>query len=125
LALTLCLDTNAALFTDASAALVNLPDYLNHLETVNFLSQYQGDIAAAKSSGKVFHIGETNTAACHGKDGVSNTMGALLWEIDYALLGATVGVDRLFFHNGKGGFVYSMWEPLPVNDSTPAHINPT
>ncbi|KAF2180894.1 glycoside hydrolase family 79 protein [Zopfia rhizophila CBS 207.26] len=111
--------------TNASAAQVQLPDYVNHLKTVEFVTQYQGEIVAAKSAGTVFHIGETNSAGCHGMDGVSNTMGALLWEIDYALLGATLGVDRLFFHNGKGGFYYSMWEPLPLDASTPAHINPT
>ncbi|OCT47376.1 hypothetical protein CLCR_03380 [Cladophialophora carrionii] len=102
-----------------------LTTYINHLETVDFVSQYQGEIAAAKSAGASFHIGETNSAGCHGKDGVSNTLGALLWEIDYALIAAAAGVDRLFFHNGVGGFYYAMWEPLPANSTTPAHINPT
>ncbi|EXJ59619.1 hypothetical protein A1O7_03765 [Cladophialophora yegresii CBS 114405] len=104
---------------------VQLTNYVNHLETVGFVSQYQGEIAAAKSAGAIFHIGETNSVACHGKDGVSNTLGALLWEIDYALTAAAAGVDRLFFHSGVGGFYYAMWEPLPVNSTTPAHINPT
>jgi hypothetical protein len=75
--------------------------------------------------GADFHIGETGSAACQGKDGVSNKVAALLWEIDYALYAATLGVDRIFFHNGVGDFYYSMWEPVAVNSSSPAHINPT
>lgn len=97
---------------------------MNHLETVNYASDVEGEIAVAKSLGAVYHIGEAGTVACHGLDGVSNTMGAALWEIDYALTSATMGVDRLFFHNGEGGFYYSTWEPLAIN-GTPAYINPT
>jgi len=92
--------------------------------TVQYFSAYIDEIEAAKSIGATYHIGETNSVACHGKDGVSNTMGAVLWEIDYALFLASAGADRLFFHNGKGDFVYSMWEPVALNSSAPAHINP-
>lgn len=73
--------------------------------------------------GALFHMGETGSAACHGKDGVSNTMGALLWGIDYALFAATIGMDRIFFHNGVGQFYYAMWEALAVNGTAP-FINP-
>lgn len=34
-------------------------------------------------------MGETGSVACHGKFGVSNTLGAALWELDYALSGST------------------------------------
>ena len=32
-------------------------------------------------------MGETGSVSCHGKDGVSNTLGAALWELDYMLHG--------------------------------------
>ncbi|KAJ9643346.1 hypothetical protein H2199_004025 [Coniosporium tulheliwenetii] len=110
--------------TPEFAALVKLENYVNHLNTVQYFSAYIGEIDAAKSVGLTYHMGETNSAACHGKDGVSNTMGALLWTIDYSLYLASLGADRLFFHNGVGDFFYSMWEPVALNDSAPAHINP-
>ncbi|KAK0101403.1 hypothetical protein ONS95_006577 [Cadophora gregata] len=103
--------------TPAFEALLNLENYVNHMKTVQYYSSYIGEIAAAKAIGAVYHMGETNTAACHGKDGISNTMGALLWTIDYSFYLATLGADRLFFHNGKGDFFHSFWEPVALNDS--------
>jgi hypothetical protein len=90
--------------TAQAAALIHLEDYVNHLRTVDYFFSWTSEIAVAKPIGALFHMGETGTAGCHGLDGVSNTMGALLWEIDYALYGASIGMDRIFFHNGNGDF---------------------
>ncbi|KKA16216.1 hypothetical protein T310_10203 [Rasamsonia emersonii CBS 393.64] len=112
--------------TTQQAAAVTIDYYLNHLNTVTYFANWVDEIAAAESLGLPFHMGETGTAGCHGKDGVSNTLGALLREIDYALYATTLGMRRLFFHNGGGGvFYYSMWEPVALNASSPAHVNPT
>ncbi|RDL38770.1 Uncharacterized protein BP5553_03110 [Venustampulla echinocandica] len=114
-----------AVCTPASAALVHMEDYVNHLHTVRYYAAYIGEIAAAKSLGLTYHMGETSSAACHGKDGVSNTMGGLLWTIDYSFYMATLGLDRILFHNGRGDYFYSFWEPVGgVNPPTSAHINP-
>jgi hypothetical protein len=95
------------------------------MKTVQYYSAYIGEIAAAKSLGKIYHMGETSSAACHGKDGVSNTMGGLLWTIDYSFYMATLGLDRIFFHNGRGDYFYSFWEPIGGSASSPQpHINP-
>ena len=45
---------------------------------------------------------ETNSIACQGAPGVSNTAGAALWTIDYTLQAATLGIKELFFHQGVG-----------------------
>lgn len=45
---------------------------------------------------------ETGSIACHGAPGVSNTAGAALWVIDYALQAATLGISETFFHEGIG-----------------------
>ena len=45
---------------------------------------------------------------CHGKPGISDTFGAALWVLNYTLTAAIFGVERMWFHNGKGGFVYNM-----------------
>lgn len=70
-------------------------------------------------------MGETGSVACHGKDGVSNTLGAALWELDYTLTGTVAGINRFFFHMGQGDYFYSMWEPLRSQSSAVPFINPT
>ena len=45
---------------------------------------------------------ETNSIACHGAPGVSNTAGAALWVIDYTLQAATLGMSEVYFHEGVG-----------------------
>jgi len=45
------------------------------MNTVQYYSSYLGEIAAAKSIGATYHMGETNTVACHGKDGLSKRHG--------------------------------------------------
>lgn len=45
---------------------------------------------------------ETNSIACHGAPGVSNTAGAALWVIDYTLQAATLGITEAYFHEGVG-----------------------
>ncbi|KAJ8116872.1 hypothetical protein OPT61_g1806 [Boeremia exigua] len=97
--------------TPRAANATTLTTYLNHLQTVAWVTAWSGEIAVAKANGFEYHIGETGSAGCHGKPGVSDTFGAALWVLDYTLTAATFGVDRIFFHNGKGGFVYNMWEP--------------
>jgi hypothetical protein len=66
------------------------------------LSYFASDIAAVRASGLDYIIGETNSYACHGAPGVSNTAGAALWALDYVLYAASIGVSRVHFHQGIG-----------------------
>jgi hypothetical protein len=56
-------------------------------------------------------MGETGSVSCHGKAGISNTLGAALWSIDYVLHGAVLGMNGVYFHQGTA-FAYSMWQPV-------------
>lgn len=73
--------------SDETAALVSLPNLMDHIDTIQYFSQWQAEVASAKLAGVPFHMGETGSVSCHGKDGVSNTLGAALWELDYMLHG--------------------------------------
>jgi hypothetical protein len=115
-----CILPFANIATAASARLVDLRNFLNHTKTRSFIGRYSTEIAAARPFGKKMHMGETGSVACHGKPGVSDTLGAALWELDYALTGTVAGINRFFFHMGQGDYYYSMWEPLQS-----PHINPT
>lgn len=110
--------------TGASSADATLQYFLSHTNTRNLINMYSAEISAARSIGRKVHMGETGSVACHGKDAVSNTLGAALWEIDYALTGATAGIDRFFFHAGVPKFYYSPWEPMPPGSSLEPFIRP-
>jgi hypothetical protein len=66
---------------------------MDHITTIQYFSQWQDEVAAAKLAGVPFHMGETGSVSCHGKDGVSNTLGAALWELDYMLHGECLIVN--------------------------------
>jgi hypothetical protein len=96
---------------------------MNHTTTVSFYNQWIPSIQAAHDANALFYMGETGSVSCHGEDGVSNTMGAALWELDYVLNGAVLGMDGIFFHMGTP-FFYSMWQPVAWN-GTAARVYPT
>lgn len=102
---------------------MSLERLMNHTTTVSFYNQWIPSIQAAHNANTLFYIGETGSVSCHGKDGVSNTMGAALWELDYVLNGAVLGMDGVFFHMCTPSF-YSMWQPVEYN-GTAARVYPT
>ncbi|RDX48501.1 glycoside hydrolase family 79 protein [Lentinus brumalis] len=81
------------------------------------LTVFEADIAATHARGLTYVLGETNSIACHGAPGVSNTAGAALWTIDYTLQAATLGVKEVFFHEGIG-YKYNFFQPVSLNRST-------
>ncbi|KAK3618545.1 hypothetical protein LTR22_026338 [Elasticomyces elasticus] len=100
---------------DASrAAGISLPILMNHSNTLDYFSQWTTEIPAARSVGAKFVMGETGSVYCHAKDGVSNTLGAALWDIDFMLHGAILGMQRVHFHMGTP-FFYSMWQLIAYN----------
>ncbi|KAI0368386.1 glycoside hydrolase family 79 protein [Pilatotrama ljubarskyi] len=98
------------------------------------LTVFEADIAATYAKGLLYILGETNSIACHGAPGVSNTAGAALWAIDYTLQAATLGIKELYFHEGVG-YKYNFIQPITLNRSTvdnsplnppsPPHVQPS
>ncbi|KAI0878702.1 glycoside hydrolase family 79 protein [Hypoxylon argillaceum] len=88
------------------------------------VSQYIPQAAAADAAGAPLVMGETNSASCSGRSGISDTFGAALWATDYALTAASLGIRRLHFHLGARA-EYSAFTPLPYvlkNESLAAGI---
>lgn len=54
--------------------------------------------AAAHRAGVSLRMSETNSAACGGIPGVSNTYASALWAVDYLVTGAEHGVTGMNFH---------------------------
>ncbi|GJJ10670.1 hypothetical protein Clacol_004897 [Clathrus columnatus] len=81
------------------------------------LTVFSSDVEATIQKGFPYVLGETNSIACHGAPGVSNTAGAALWVIDYTLQAAVQGMVETFFHEGIG-FKYNFIQPISLNRST-------
>jgi hypothetical protein len=84
----------------------------NHTVLWLNVSQYVPQVAAADAAGAPFVMGETNSISCSGRSGISDTFGAALWGVDYALMAASVGIQRLNMHLGAQS-QYSSFTPLP------------
>ncbi|KAK6541345.1 hypothetical protein TWF694_007159 [Orbilia ellipsospora] len=98
-------------------AAVNLETLLRHDVLDNTLSGYIPQVAAAENAGAKFAMGETNSVSCSGRAGVSDTLASALWLVDYALLGASLGIRRAFFHTTPNG-AYSAVIPKPYKQKT-------
>ncbi|KAJ7475686.1 glycoside hydrolase family 79 protein [Mycena latifolia] len=79
------------------------------------LSSFIPDIQAPQDQdGDLDYVlGETNSYSCHGAPGVSNTAGAALWTLDYALFASQLGISKVFFHEGIG-YKYNLIQPVHV-----------
>jgi hypothetical protein len=59
-------------------------------------------VAVASGHGLPLRIDETNSVACGGQPGVSDTFASALWALDHGLTAAREGVSGLDFHGGLG-----------------------
>ncbi|KAI0204605.1 glycoside hydrolase superfamily [Astrocystis sublimbata] len=84
----------------------------NHSVLWQNVSQYIPQVAAADTAGAPLVMGETNSASCSGRSGISDTFGAALWGIDYVLTAASLGIEKVYFHLGAQS-EYSAFTPLP------------
>jgi hypothetical protein len=67
------------------------------------LAMFAAAAAAAKMARARLRISETNTAACGGVSGLSDSYASALWVIGYLLTGAERGVAAMNFHGQLGG----------------------
>jgi hypothetical protein len=74
-----------------------------------------------------YRVGECNTFAGHGEDGVSNALISALWSLDFMFTSANYGASGVNFHGGESGmdgntpFYYS---PIEENDGVVTNVNP-
>ncbi|KAF7527008.1 hypothetical protein G7054_g10578 [Neopestalotiopsis clavispora] len=84
----------------------------NHTTLWLNVSQYIPQVAAADAAGAPLVMGETNSISCSGKSGISDTFGAALWGVDYVLMAASLGFQKIYFHLGAQS-EYSSFTPIP------------
>lgn len=120
-------DNCAAEFNTGSAIIepqVVFPNFLNHTSGQLIVQPYLNSSSIAQAAGKPFMMFETNTASCGGFPGVSDSFGAALWALDYALTMAYSNFTGALFHVGGNNAFYnpvsrqarlSVWSTFPEN----------
>ncbi|KAF8883604.1 hypothetical protein CPB84DRAFT_1686265 [Gymnopilus junonius] len=94
------------------------PQFLTHNSAVSTVQAYLNSTAFALQNNKHLLMFETNTASCGGFPGISNSFGAALWGVDYALQMAAVNFGGALFPVGGESTAYNAFTPPPTNQST-------
>lgn len=71
---------------------------LGQADMSRVIAGLQSAAATARRAGKPLVVTETNSFACGGQPGVSDTFASALWAPEYLMRGAAVGVTGMAFH---------------------------
>ncbi|CAE6452467.1 unnamed protein product [Rhizoctonia solani] len=93
-------------------------NYLSHEQLSQHAAEYIEFSRVVQAAGKPLYMFETNTAACGGFPGISDSFGAGLWATDWALKLATANFSSTLLHVGGQGDYYNPFTPPPTNQST-------
>ncbi|KAI0060119.1 glycoside hydrolase family 79 protein [Artomyces pyxidatus] len=94
------------------------PSYLTHTASTGLVQSYINSTQVAQQNNKPFIMFETNTASCSGFPGISDSFGAALWALDWALTMAYNNFSAALFHVGGQNAYYNPFTPPPTNQST-------
>ena len=92
-------------------------NYLQHNASTSLISSYLNSSAFALANGKPLIMFETNTASCSGFPGISDSFGAALWGLDWALQMAYNNFSAALFHVGGQNAYYNPFTPPPTNQT--------
>ncbi|GJE88664.1 glycosyl hydrolase family 79 C-terminal beta domain-containing protein [Phanerochaete sordida] len=119
-------------------AIATLPNLINHQNITAYLDLWKPQIAAARSQGHEFVVGEYSSVSCSGKENVTNTFGQALWLADTILYGAALNISRMYLHQGAtlvfqssvqantpGFSWYDLWYPIPTDRYGSARASPS
>ncbi|KAL2681419.1 hypothetical protein Neosp_009030 [[Neocosmospora] mangrovei] len=92
-----------------------LSEGMNHAQTSQELSWFADDTADAKQAGRNFILGENNFQDPSGNTPHVNSFGGALFVLDRSLRAASIGMQRLFYHQGTVTQAnYNWWGPGQV-----------
>jgi hypothetical protein len=93
------------------------PSFLSHNAGIDIIAPYLSSTLYAQSRGKEMLMFETNSASCGGFPGLSDSFGAALWGLDYAMQMAYSNFSGALFHVGGQNVFYNVSfspsEPVP------------
>lgn len=92
-------------------------NYLNHTSATSLVEPYLAGTAEILAAGKSIMMMEFNTASCGGFAGLSDSFGAAMWMVDYALQMAVSNMTQALMHIGGQGVYYNAFTPAPSTDA--------
>ena len=84
------------------------PNYLNHTSARALVTGYHSSANRAVALQKPFVMLETGTGSCGGFPGVSDSFGAAIWGVDYALQMAGANFSHALMHIGGQSVYYNV-----------------
>jgi hypothetical protein len=84
------------------------PAFLTHESGREIVNPYRNSTLYAQEKGKRMLMFETNTASCGGFPGISDSFGAALWGLDYAMQMAHSNFSGALFHVGGQNVFYNV-----------------
>ncbi|KAI1408954.1 glycoside hydrolase family 79 protein [Hypoxylon sp. FL1857] len=91
---------------------------MNHSSTVRSIAAHLSENSSLPlGAGTPYILGETNSLYHQGRPGLSNSFGAAMWAIDFALYAAVVGIGRVHFHMGTD-YRYASWQPIDTDKTS-------
>ncbi len=93
---------NRCFVTSDSPQVATLANLLSRRSSRGLVRGIAPYVALAHSEGLPFRIDETNSVACGGKLGLSDTFASALWAIDALFSMARIGVDGVNIHTFPG-----------------------
>ncbi|KAJ7572959.1 hypothetical protein C8J56DRAFT_1133492, partial [Mycena floridula] len=95
------------------------PNFLTHKATKGLISQFlETPNKVAIPNRKPYIMMETNTAACGGFPGISDSFGAALWGLDYGMQLAHSNFSGGMMHVGGLTAFYNPFTPSATNESS-------
>ncbi|KAJ7572949.1 hypothetical protein C8J56DRAFT_1133482 [Mycena floridula] len=95
------------------------PSFLTHKATKGLISQFlETPNTVAIPNRKPYIMMETNTAACGGFPGISDSFGAALWGLDYGMQLAHSNFSGGMMHVGGLTAFYNPFTPSATNESS-------
>jgi len=94
------------------------PTFLDHNAGKSIITKFLNSTVYAQQKNKKLLMFETNTASCGGFVGVSDSFGAALWGIDYAMQMAYSNFSGALMHIGGQNVFYNPFTPPPTNQSS-------
>jgi len=93
---------------------------MNHTNTIASValqlneSAHLAALPASLNPSLPFILGETNSLYNQGAPGLSNSFGAALWGVDFALYCYAHNIRRVHFHQGTN-YRYQSWQPVETD----------
>ncbi|KAJ5684626.1 uncharacterized protein N7477_000971 [Penicillium maclennaniae] len=91
---------------------------MNHTNIVSNLASQVERSNKLAFLGLPYTLGELNSIANQGIDGVTNVFGDALWLVDFSLWSAAHNIKRLHFHQGLN-YRYASWQPIESESEPP------